>query len=264
MRPTSNPFPDAVAPAPAGRFTVVVPALNEERGLGPTVEAILRAFGAAAFDVEVLVFDDASTDRTGAIADEWAARDRRVRAFHNGHRLNIGGIYRAGIRLATGEHLLLVPGDNEMRVDELVRGARRAHEAPVVVFHVTNAWAARPPLRALISRLYVLAVNVLFNTRFRYTNGTNIFRTDVLRGVPILTDGFSYQTEALVKAVRAGADYIEVGIRIQPRRGGRSKALSWRNLRLVAGALGRLWLDVMVRERGRYGCPGRRIATYRG
>lgn len=244
------------------RFTVVVPALNEQPNLGSTVESILRGFTAAGLDLEILVFDDASTDRTGAIADEWAALDRRVRAFHNPRRLNIGGIYKAGIRESTGEHLLLIPGDNEMLIDEIVRGAHHAHEADVILFYVTNAWAARPPLRALLSRLYVLLVNLLFHTRFRYTNGTNIFRTDVLRRVQIVTDGFSYQTEAVVKALRTGVDYIDVGIRIQTRGGGRSKALSWRNLRLVASSLGRLWYEVVVRDHARYRRRGRRIATY--
>src|SRR6185503_18501282 len=93
--------------------------------------------------------------------------------------------------------------------------------------------------RRLLSRLYVIAVNALFGTRFRYTNGTNVFRTDVLRRVPILTNGFSYQTEAVVKAVRSGVDYVQVGVEIKARDTGTSKAVTWKNLRSVAGALWR-------------------------
>lgn len=244
------------------RFTVIVPALNEEENLGATLEAILREFGAAGFAVEILVFDDASTDRTGEIADAWARRDPRVRTFHNPRRLNIGGSYKAGIREARGAHILLVPGDNEMLLDEIVRGARYADAADVVLFYVTNAWEARPALRVVLSGLYVRVVNVLFNTRFRYTNGTNIFATSLLRRVEIVTDGFSYQTEAVVKALRSGASFVHVGIRIQPRGGGRSTALSWKNVRLVVIALGRLWSEVMLRERARYRRRGRVVGTY--
>src|SRR6185503_14662377 len=78
-------------------FTVVVPALNEEDNLRPTVESILKEIGPLASDLEVLVFDDASTARTGAVADELAAQDARVRAIHNPRRLNIGGSYKAGL-----------------------------------------------------------------------------------------------------------------------------------------------------------------------
>ncbi len=242
-------------------FSVVVPALNEEANLGPTVEAILREFGRGGGFLEVLVFDDASTDATGRVADDLQRRDGRVRAFRNPRRLNIGGIYKAGLREARGEHYLLIPGDNETRVDEIVRGAQHAGKADLLVFFVTNT-AVRGTARRLLSRLYVRAVNALFNTRFRYTNGTNIFRTEVLRRIPITTDGFSYQTEAVVKAVRSGVDWCEVGIELQAREHGVSKAVSWKNLESVAHALLRLWWEVMVRERGRYRGRGRRLGTF--
>ena len=251
-----------MATAPPPQFSVIVPALNEEANLDAALSEIVGGFDAAGLSVEILVFDDASTDRTGAIADAWAARDPRVRAFHNPRRLNIGGIYKAGIRGARGEHLLLVPGDNEMLVDEILKGARLADVADVVLFYVTNAAQARSGARNFVSGLYVRVVNLMFNTRFRYTNGTNIFRTSLLRRIAITTNGFSYQTEAVVKALRSGANFIDVGIRIKPRGGGRSKAISFRNVRLVVSALARLWLEVMVRERGHYRHRGRRLATY--
>lgn len=241
-----------------GSVTVIVPALNEEHNLRPTVEAVLREFGQERGHLEVLVFDDASTDGTGRVADDLARLDSRVRTFHNPTRLNIGGIYKAGMREARGERVLLIPGDNETRVDEIVRGARRAPDADLVVFYITNA-AVRPLGRRLASRLYVRVVNLLFGTRFPYTNGTNIFRTAVLREIPIKTNGFSYQTEAVVKAVRSGVGWVEVGIQLQTRVHGESKALTWKNFKSVARALAGLWWDVVVRERGRYRRRGRRL-----
>ena len=254
-------------PLEAGRaevplsFTVVVPALNEEDNLGPTVETVLKEFGSEAGFLEVLVFDDASTDGTGRVTDELAERDSRVRAFHNPRRLNIGGIYKAGVAEARGEHVLLIPGDNETRVDEIVRGTRYAPKADLVVFYITNT-EVRGRGRRLASWLYVRLVNLLFNERFRYTNGTNIFRTRVLRQIPIRTNGFSYQTEAVVKAVCGGVDWIEVGIELQKRKSGDSKALTLSNLRLVAQALSSLWWDVMVRHRRRYPRPGQKLGSY--
>jgi dolichol-phosphate mannosyltransferase len=239
----------------------VVPALDEEANLGPAVEAILREFGRGGGSLEVLVFDDASTDGTGRVADELARRDGRVRAFHNSRRLNIGGIYKAGLGEARGQHYLLIPGDNETRVDEIARGAQHAAMADLVVFFVTNT-VVRGTARRLLSRLYVWVVNALFNTRFRYTNGTNIFRTEVLRRIPITTDGFSYQTEAVVKAVRGGVDWCEVGIEIQAREHGASKAVTWKNLESVVRDLLRLWWEVTVRERGRYRRRGRRLGIF--
>jgi glycosyltransferase involved in cell wall biosynthesis len=240
-------------------FTVIVPALNEEENLWPPVEMILGEFGRASNFLEILIFDDASSDRTGQVADELATQDPRVRVFHNSRRLNIGGIYKAGIREARGEYVLMIPGDNEIRVGELLSGAAALDRADVVIFYVTNAREARGIFRWTLSGLYVKMVNVFFGTCFRYTNGTNIFRTSILRGIPLRSDGFSYQTEAVVKAVRSGVDYVDVGIEIQARKHGVSKALSWKNLKSVVGALARLWWEVMVTDRRRYCRRGRKF-----
>lgn len=51
-------------------ISFVVPAHNEERFLGPTLQAIRRAASASAEPYEVLVVNDASTDATARIAVE--------------------------------------------------------------------------------------------------------------------------------------------------------------------------------------------------
>jgi len=248
-------------PRTAPSFTVIVPALNEEDNLRPAVEAVLKEIGRLTTTLEVLVYDDASTDGTGAVADALAREDARVVAIRNERRLNIGGIYKAGVARARGEYVFLVPGDNETRVDEIARGLKHLAHADMVVFYVTNPGVRSPGRRAL-SSLYVLVVNALFGTHVRYTNGTNAFRTEVLRRIPIRTNGFSYQTEAVVKAVRTGIAFAQVGMEIQPRLGGASKAVTWKNFRSVGAALGRLWWDVAVTHRRRYGDRGRCIGVF--
>jgi dolichol-phosphate mannosyltransferase len=242
-------------------FTVIVPALNEERNLRSAVESILEQIGPLAENLEVLVYNDASTDRTGEIAAQLACEDSRVTVVHNTARLNIGGIYKAGVQRARYDYVFLVPGDNEIRVDEIARGLKYLEIADVIVFYVTNV-QVRSFFRRWLSRLYAHGVNLLFGTHFWYTNGTNVFRTAIVREIPIRTNGFSYQTEAVLKAARSGVDFVQIGIEIKVREFGRSKALTWRNLRAVASALARLWWEVRVSERHRYRRVGRLIGTY--
>lgn len=72
------------APPPAARpadsagdaVSILIPARDEEGVIGQAVEAALLSEG---IDVEVVVLDDGSTDRTAAIVREIAARDRKVR-----------------------------------------------------------------------------------------------------------------------------------------------------------------------------------------
>jgi glycosyltransferase involved in cell wall biosynthesis len=49
-------------------LSIVIPAYNEERSIGPCLKSALRAAADAACDVQIVVVDNASTDRTGEIA----------------------------------------------------------------------------------------------------------------------------------------------------------------------------------------------------
>lgn len=63
-------------PAMPPSVAILIPARNEEAGIGRCVRAALASTGA---DVEVIVLDDGSTDRTGAIVTDMARRDPRLR-----------------------------------------------------------------------------------------------------------------------------------------------------------------------------------------
>jgi cellulose synthase/poly-beta-1,6-N-acetylglucosamine synthase-like glycosyltransferase len=56
--------------------SVLIPARNEERSIGPAVESVLASHGV---ELEVIVLDDHSTDRTAAVVQSLAQRDPRVR-----------------------------------------------------------------------------------------------------------------------------------------------------------------------------------------
>ncbi|MCB9597280.1 MAG: glycosyltransferase [Sandaracinaceae bacterium] len=79
------------AATPAGpregwpKITVIVPAKDEERAVGRTLEAVLATDYP---HLDVILVDDGSTDRTGAIAAQIAATDERVRVLR--HRVNRG------------------------------------------------------------------------------------------------------------------------------------------------------------------------------
>lgn len=241
-------------------FSIIVPALNEVSNLGAAVQDITRHLSGMSCDYEILVFNDRSEDGTGMVAEALAATNPHIRVFHNRQRLNIGGIFKAGIREARYEYCLLIPGDNESAVGEIITGLRYANQADLVLSYTENQHI-RPPVRRLLSRTYTWMVNILFGTIFSYTNGSNIYRTELLRGIRIRTNGFSYQTEALVKLVRQGVDFVEFGISIRERAHGKSKALSFQNWLRVIQSICILFWEVHVLNRRRYRKLGRKLNT---
>ncbi len=103
--------PVAPPPADAPLLSVIVPARNEER----SIEHCVRSLLAQTAKVEVIVVDDRSTDRTGAILAELSREHRTLRVVH-GEPLPPGWVGKPwalaqGARLAAGEWLLFTDAD---------------------------------------------------------------------------------------------------------------------------------------------------------
>lgn len=95
------------------KISVIVPVYNTEKYLRRCVDSIL----AQTFtDFELLLIDDGSTDSSGAICDEYAQKDSRVRVFHKEN----GGVSSArnlGLNKAKGEYIAFVDGDDWISSD---------------------------------------------------------------------------------------------------------------------------------------------------
>lgn len=92
----------------SGLVSVIVPAFRVESYLDDCVASIL---GQTYRCIEVLLIDDGSDDGSPAICDDWARRDRRVRAFHK-HNGGLADARNFGIEKASGEYLTFVDGDD--------------------------------------------------------------------------------------------------------------------------------------------------------
>lgn len=106
------------------RISVIVPVYNAEKWLRRCVDSIL----AQTFtDFEVLLIDDGSTDGSGAICDEYAIQDQRVRVFHKPN----GGVSSArnlGLDSAQGEWMTFADSDDYIESNMLVRMIKKIND----------------------------------------------------------------------------------------------------------------------------------------
>jgi glycosyltransferase involved in cell wall biosynthesis len=120
-------------------ISFVIPAHNEERLLGRTLEAIDRAARALGEAFEVIVADDASTDRTAEIARAHGARVVSI------DRRQIAASRNAGAREAAGDHLVFVDADTVVN-ENAVRSAVAVMRAGAVGGGSTVRFDGRVPL----------------------------------------------------------------------------------------------------------------------
>ena len=210
-------------------MSFIVPALNEEANIQATVNAILQTVRTWGQTFEILFIDDGSTDNTGPIMAELAARHPHIRVLHNERNLGLGGAYKRGVAAARGTYAMLVPGDDTWPSESLDQIFATVGQADIVIPYQANS-QDRPLVRRLGSWGFTTIINILFGLHIKYYNGLVVHRTELLRQIAINTDGFAYQAEALIKVLRQGHSYVEVGTNVTQRQGGRSMALMPKNL----------------------------------
>lgn len=117
------------------KVSIVIPCYKVEKYLPQMIES---ACGQTLRDIEIILVDDGSPDRTGAICDDYAAGDSRIRVIHKAN----GGVAAArndGLEAATGEWIIFCDSDDYLEPDALEKLVAKGEETGAeVVFGDVN------------------------------------------------------------------------------------------------------------------------------
>jgi glycosyltransferase involved in cell wall biosynthesis len=127
---TSSETHEAAAPEPVPRVSIGLPVFDGERYLAKTIDSIL---GQSFTDLELIISDNASTDRTGEICEEYARRDGRVRYFRNARNLGAGPNYDGCFHRARGTYFKWAAHDDSLAPDYLAKAVAALDAAPDAV-----------------------------------------------------------------------------------------------------------------------------------
>jgi glycosyltransferase involved in cell wall biosynthesis len=191
------------------------PAHNEEGNVEALVVDALAALPALAERYEIIVVNDGSTDRTGALADALAgAHPGIVRVIHHPTNLGYGAALRSGFRVARYDWVGFTDGDRQFAVSDLgrltARIARPDQPDVVVGFRIRRA---DPPIRSLYARSYRLANRIFFGLRTTDVDcACKLFRRASLRSLRVESGGAFFSAELLIKLRAAGRTVVEVGV----------------------------------------------------
>lgn len=242
----------------AKTITIIVPALNEEANIRNTYHEIMDVLQSQFVDYEILIFNDGSIDKTGDIINELANENPHVKAIHNKTNMGIGYNYLTGIKMAMMNYTVLIPGDNEYISSSIKKMFKFTGYADIVTAFSINM-ESRPYIRRILSRLYTLLINTIFNLELNYYNGMVIHRKDILQKSNAATFGFAYQSLILTQLLKSGCTFIEVGVYLRPRLAGRSTALKLKNIVSVLISVAKHWFKIYLFERKKYNLIGKRI-----
>ena len=200
----------------------------------------------AGIEHEIVLVDDASTDRTAALADAAAAADPRVRVIHNPQNLTLGGSLRAGFAAAGKELVLYTDADLPFDLEEVPRAVRllQVQEADMLVAYRFDR-TAEGTRRALYTWGYSVIIRALFGLKIRDVNfAFKLFRRSLLDRFVLKSGGSFIDAELVVRTLKAGGQIIQIGVDYFPRTRGESKLASGKVIARILSELTSLWREL--------------------
>ena len=201
-------------------LSAFLPAHNEAENILAAAGALLRVLPRVARRWELIIVNDGSSDRTGALAEMLARRHRgRVRVVHHPHNQGYGAALRSGLAAARFEYVFFTDADRQFDPCELplllepldraeaVVGFRHARADCFYRRLIATAWNR---LVCRLLRLDVRDVNCAFK----------VFRRSAVAGIQIGSDGATASAELMAQLVRRGNRIVEIPVAHFPRPAG--------------------------------------------
>ncbi|MFT6292845.1 MAG: glycosyltransferase involved in cell wall biosynthesis [Ilumatobacter sp.] len=211
------------------KLSIFYPMWNEEMYIERALDAGHRAAkGLIARgdigDYELIVIDDASTDRTGVIADEIAAIDSRVRVVHHAKNRKLGGSIKTGFASATGDLILYTDADLPFDMAELPRAVRLLSDYDVdLVSAYRFDRTGEGYLRLLYTFVYNLIIRSMFGVKARDINfAFKLCRSRLFDHVELRSEGSFIDAELVIRSTRLGFEMLQFGVDYFPRTRGES------------------------------------------
>ena len=217
-------------------------AYNEEATLVEAVEDVRR--GLAGFgdrEIEIIIVDDGSTDRTALLATELAQRYAEVRVIRHGRNLGPGSAILTGIRNSNHDVICFHAADQQLDFGEVAGFIPLLDDHDIVI----GSRSDRPGytrMRMLTSMVYIKLAHWLYALDdYDDFNFLYLYRRELFDDMPIESDGVFLCTEIFVRALARGARVASVEAQCLPRKVGVSTVYKSEVIGKTAYEMARFW-----------------------
>lgn len=241
------------------KVSILIPAYNEERTLRSIVRQVLETTLDAIDSREIILVDDASTDKTRQIIMELAAehRDYILPVFHEKNK-GKGASIRSAIEHASGDICIIQDADLEYDPSEYpillkpildgkadcVYGSRFAGHGSRRILYFWHS---------IGNKFLTLLSNCLTNLNLTdMETGYKVFRSSVLKTIPIRSNRFGIEPEITAKVAKRNLRIFEVPISYYGRTYEQGKKITWRDGIAAIYTIFKYWIidDAFAEEYG--------------
>ena len=228
------------------KLSILMPAYNEQHTIVQAIAEVLdRDYPC---DVEVIVVDDGSTDRTAALLSQ--IEDPRLVMCRFAANQGKGAALLTAASLATGTHILPFDADLEYSADDIPKMVAPVLKGRCDVVYGARLFGCNTVYRsyryAVGNRLLTRMANILFNASLSDLHTClKLIPLAMLRNLKVAETGFGLDSEITAVLLRRGVRPFEVPVSYYSRSHAEGKKITWRN------AVECAWILLRVRLRGR-------------
>ncbi len=230
------------------KLSLLMPVYNERTVVERCIALVLAAPLPENMERELIVVDDCSTDGSFGILKRLAAAHPEIRLFQHPKNSGKGAAVRTAIGHATGDFSLIQDADLEYDPAEYSRLLR-----PLLDGHADAVFGSRymagEQMRVLlfwhtmINRGLTLISNMFSNLGLTDMETCyKVFRTDLLKSIPIRSDRFGFEPEIVMKSAKRKLRIYEVPISYHGRTYEEGKKIGWKDGVKALAVVLKFWL----------------------
>ena len=240
-------------------LSILIPVYNERTVVEKSLALVLAAPLPENMDRELVIVDDCSTDGTSDILDRLAAREPRIRLFRQTVNQGKGAAVRRAIQEAAGDFCLVQDADMEYDPAEYPKLMR-----PLLDGHADAVFGSRylageqsrvlPYWHTKINQFLTWVSNMFSNLNVTDMETCyKVFRTDLLKSIPIRSDRFGFEPEITMKVSKRKLRVYEVPISYHGRTYEEGKKIGWKDGAKALGVILYFWIidDLYAETYGR-------------
>jgi glycosyltransferase involved in cell wall biosynthesis len=230
------------------KVSILIPVYNERTVAERSISGVLAAPLPEDMERELIVVDDCSTDGTWDILQRLGASFPQIRLFRHEKNAGKGAAVRTAISHATGDFAIIQDADLEYDPAEYPRLLR-----PLLDGHADAVFGSRylageqtrvlPFWHSMINKGLTTVSNMFCNLNLTDMETCyKVFRTDLLKSVPIRSDRFGFEPEITMKSAKRKFRIYEVPISYHGRTYEEGKKIGWKDGLKALGVILRFWL----------------------
>lgn len=204
-------------------ISIFIPAYNEEATLREVVTGISDYLKRRDVEYEILLLNDASSDKTLEIMRELSEQNPEVKYFGFSHRQRLGIMMKKGYELALKDWVMMISADGQFRSEYLSHYIDNFDKADIIAGNRVERYRFYPFSRRVVSRIFNCISRYLFRLSIHDVGWSKMVKKDVLGKINLKRTGAIVELELVVKAFLEGFTICEVEVPCVPRYFGKSK-----------------------------------------